>query len=205
MLHSHKYQRERKCFMALPHNPVNRMCYQSKLIFLQIWPHNEAEQTQRWVSSTTGPFSLGECKGSFISSPTTADILAAWDIEKIPFIVKMTKGSEGLTSRWMGTVNCLWSWLRDSQHFQKIAFCCHARASGSQPGFLQSWLGARAIITPSPLTLWPFSMLSSYLHAQEKSQSASQSKRTLPIPRFFLERSKLVDRAWVGTAQKSTV
>lgn len=89
--------------MALPHNPVNRMCYQSKLIFLQIWPYNEAEQTQRWVSSTTGPFSLGECKGSFISSPTTADILTAWDIEKIPFIVKMTKGSEGLTSRWMGT------------------------------------------------------------------------------------------------------
>lgn len=35
IFHSHKYQRERKCFMVLPHDPVKRTC---KTIFIQIWP-----------------------------------------------------------------------------------------------------------------------------------------------------------------------
>lgn len=46
-LHSHKYQRERICFMALPHGSINRTYYQIELFPYRYGPCNETGQTQK--------------------------------------------------------------------------------------------------------------------------------------------------------------
>lgn len=92
MLHSHKYQRETKCFMVLPTVLLTECTTKAKLFSYRYGPHNEAKQAQRWPPLAMGHFRTGGCKGSFINSltciSTTADLLPVSDLQKISFFVK---------------------------------------------------------------------------------------------------------------------
>lgn len=71
--------------MVLPHNPVKQnMLPKQNDFFTDMAPmmkQNRLKGEYLW------PQVLSVLQGSFISSLTTADLLAAWDIEKTLFIV----------------------------------------------------------------------------------------------------------------------